>query len=112
MFRIKSSHQLLLAANYSDGHSAGDRFTVHHHVGLNAEVLLGSTRREAKTTKHLVEDQGNSVGVTNLRQFPQPLRVGRARDFSLSKITGKQNRVARRRLIRMEGLNRIYQNSR
>src|SRR5271154_2118817 len=97
MLGIKSPHQLLVAADHTYRHSAGDRLAIYHYVGLHAEVFLRATWGEAKAAENLVENQWYSGGAANLAQLAQPLRIGRTRILGLSHITGKKNRVAGRR---------------
>ena len=75
---VEALHQRFLAAHHADRHAAGHRLAVHHHVGPNAEVLLGPARRQPEARVHLVEDERDAVLGADRPELAQPLGVARS----------------------------------
>ena len=75
MCGIETAHEAALGAHHPDRHAAGDRLAVDHHVGRDAEVFLGSARRETKAGIHFVENQRNVRGSADLAQARVATRI-------------------------------------
>src|SRR6185503_4080013 len=55
----KPAHQILAAAENSDGKASAERLAVGDQIGADAEILLRAAGGETEPDEHLVEDQND-----------------------------------------------------
>ena len=106
----KPLHVLARAAEHADGQSAAERLAVRDEIGAHAEVLLGAAAGQSETEKHLVEDQDDPAFRAHLSQLAQPLGVSRAVERGRASAVD-QRRVAGRRRVRVQRLQRIHEHA-
>ncbi len=105
-----AAHQVAAAGDDADGHAAGDGLAPGDHVGLDAEVFLRTGPRDPEADDDLVEDQNDTALRAHLAQGLQPLRVGGPAGVAPRRAVD-QRRIARRRPVRVQDLDRIDQHA-
>lgn len=103
-------HQVAAAADHAHRQTAAQCFAVGDHVGAHAEIALRATRCQSKTHEHLVEDQHDASRAADLAQLLQPCRVGLTVECGAAAAV-QQGVVARRRLVGVQGLQRVDQHA-
>ena len=103
-------HPRRAAADHAHRQPAAQRLAVGDQVGLHAEVALRAARAEAEAHEHLVEDQRDAALGADLAQLAQPGGVGGLVVGRAARAVD-QRAVARRRLVRMQRLQRIHQHA-
>ena len=106
---VEAAHQLLLAAHHAHGHASAERLAVHHHVGVDAVVLLRAAGRHAEPGVHLVEHEGHVALRAKRAQRLEPNRVVVHRFVrrGFADRGGHQHQVVRRRRVGVETLQRV-----
>src|SRR5215831_18734142 len=103
-------HERPSSADDADGQATANRLAVSDEICLHTEVFLRSTLREAKTEKHLIENQHDAALCADLAQLPKPRRVSRLVKMRAPPAVD-QTGVRRRSCVWMQSLHWIHEHA-